>query len=70
MSSEREIGELSARVAILERDVLEIKQIATETRDAIMFAKGSGRLIVGLLTAGIAIGTLIATVGMWIWPRT
>jgi len=70
MPTEREIGELSARVTTLERTVASMDEKVTEIRDTMLRAEGGWRFMLALFGFGIAIGGLIAAIGVWLWPRT
>jgi hypothetical protein len=70
MSSEREIGELCARVDALEKTVERMDEKLTEVRDTLLRAEGSWRFMLGLFGFGVALGGLIAALGVWLWPRT
>jgi wobble nucleotide-excising tRNase len=70
MPTEREIGELSTRVTTLERTVTSMDEKVTEIRDTMLRAEGGWRFMLALFGFGIAIGGLIAAIGVWLWPRT
>lgn len=70
MSSEHEIGELSARVTALETTVSSMDAKVTEIRDTMLRAEGGWRFMLALFGFGVALGTLVAAVGVWLWPKT
>ncbi|MBN8994456.1 MAG: hypothetical protein J0H94_04465 [Rhizobiales bacterium] len=70
MSTEREIGELCARVDALERTVESMDAKLTQVRDTLLRAEGSWRFMVGLAGFSATLGGLITALGIWLWPRT
>lgn len=70
MANEREFGDLSARVTALERTVTGMDEKVTEIRDTMLRAEGGWRFMLAMFGMGIAIGGVIAGLGIWLWPRT
>ena len=70
MANEREFGELSARVAALEKTVEGMDAKLTEIRDTMLRAEGGWRFMLALFGFGVAIGGVVAAIGVWLWPPT
>lgn len=66
---EREMGELSARMAVLEKTVEDLNEKVGEIRDVMMMGKGISRIAayagaILLVVIGAVVGQLVG----WLWP--
>lgn len=65
----QQLGNLSARMAEVEKDVAAMSVKLDRVHDAITGASGSWKLLVGLATVAATLGGLIVAVLAWLWPR-
>ena len=56
MQTERELGQLAARMDAFEKDLDEIKSDVRQTRDAVISVKGGWRTIAVLVSVSAAVG--------------
>lgn len=67
--TEREMGELSARMAALEKTVEDLHEKVGEIRDVMMMGRGISRIgayagAILLVVIGAVVGQLVG----WLWP--
>ena len=60
MSTERELGELGARMDTVESDIADMKADLREIRDTVISVKGGWRTIVIMCSVSAAVGALAA----------
>lgn len=66
MASDREMGELCARVDALEKIVERMDTKVTEVRDSMIRAEGSWRVLAGIAGFSAAVGGLVTAVADWL----
>jgi hypothetical protein len=59
--TEREMGELSARVTAIERDMRGIRSDTREIRDALLTLRGGKRMLIVVIGAAASLGAGLAT---------
>jgi hypothetical protein len=59
--TEREMGELSARVTAIERDMKGIRSDTREIRDALLTLRGGKRMLIVVIGAAASLGAGLAT---------
>ena len=59
--TERELGELSARVTAIERDMRGMRSDVREIRDALLTLRGGKRVLIVVIGAAASLGAGIAT---------
>lgn len=59
--TEREVGELSARVTAMERDMRGMRSDVREIRDALLTLRGGKRVLIVVIGAAASLGASIAT---------
>jgi hypothetical protein len=59
--TERELGELSARVTAIERDMKGMRSDVREIRDALLTLRGGKRVLLIVIGAAASLGAGIAT---------
>ena len=59
--TERELGELSARVTAIERDMRGMRSDVREIRDALLTLRGGKRVLLIVIGAAASLGAGIAT---------
>ena len=59
--TERELGELSARVTAIERDMKGLRSDVREIRDALLTLRGGKRVLIIVIGAAASLGAGIAT---------
>ena len=67
--TEREMGELAARMAVLEKTVEDLHEKVGEIRDVMMMGRGISRIgayagAILLVVIGAVVGQLVG----WLWP--
>ena len=65
--ADREIGELTARMASLEKTTAAIQTDMREVRDTIISAKGGWKILAAIAGIAGAVGALMAKLGPWIF---
>lgn len=68
MTTDREIGRLSAEVANLQREVSRQGEIIQEMRDILVASKGSWRTLAVLGSIVIALTSAITSIVIKFWP--
>ena len=59
--TERELGELSARVTAIERDMKGMREDTREIRDALLTLRGGKRMLIVVIGAAASVGAAFAT---------
>lgn len=59
--TERELGDLSARVTAMERDMRGMRSDVREIRDSLLTLRGGKRVLIVVIGAAASLGAAIAT---------
>jgi chromosome condensin MukBEF ATPase and DNA-binding subunit MukB len=65
-----QLGSLDARMVAVERDIKEMRSDVREMRDAILSAKGSWKMLLGIASFAAIVGGLVMQVVHWLVART
>lgn len=64
----QQLGNLTARVAELEKDIAAMGHKLDRVHDTITQASGSWKLLVGLGSLAAVLGGLVVATAAWLWP--